>query len=87
MSAIKDFLLNSLSGALETLGESKLEEVLQSLYDKDKVQYEAAVRGGHALVLALQPVVAKTGTKIDDAIVNALADAIKDSAAANDIVL
>ena len=81
------FLLNILSSSLETLGESKLEEVLQQLHDKDKVQYEAAVRGGHALVLALLPVVVKTGTKIDDAIVNALDEAIKKSASDNDVIL
>lgn len=87
MSAFTDFLLNALSGTLATLGESKLEEVLQQLHDKDKVQYEAAIRGGHSLVLALLPIVVKTGTKIDDAIVNALDDAIKVSALANGVIL
>lgn len=87
MSAFSDFLLNTLSGALTTIGESKLEQVLQQLHDKDKAQYEAAIRGGHALVLALLPVVVKTGTKIDDAIINALDDAIKVSASVNGIIL
>ena len=87
MSKFTDFLINSLSSTLETLGESKLEEVLQQLHNKDKVQYEAAIRRGHVLVLALIPVVEKTGTKIDDAIVNALNEAINDSAEANGIVL
>ena len=87
MSAFTDFLINSLSGALETIGETKLEQVLQQLHDKNPVQYEAAVRGGHALVLALQPIVLKTGTKIDDAIVAALDEALTKSAANNGITL
>lgn len=87
MSAFTEFLLSTLSGALTTVGESKLEEVLQQLHDKDPIQYEAAIKGGNALVIALLPCVAKTGTKIDDAIVNALADAIKVSASANNIIL
>jgi len=87
MSAFTDFLINSLSSTLETLGETKLEQVLQQLHDKDKVKYEAAIKGGHALVIALLPIVAKTGTKIDDAIVNALDEAIKVSAEANSVTL
>ncbi len=82
-----DFLLNMLAGTLASVGETKLVEVLQQLHDKDAVQYEAAIRGGHSLVLALLPVVVKTGTKIDDAIVNALDEAIKTSATANGIEL
>lgn len=87
MSAFTDFLFNAFSGALTTVGESKLEEVLQQLHTKDPKEYEAAIRGGNALVIALAPCVAKTGTKIDDAIVNALADAIKVSASMNNIIL
>lgn len=87
MSSFSDFLLNALSGTLTTLGESKLEEVLQQLHDKNRLEYEAAIKGGNALVIALLPCVVKTGTKIDDAIVNALADAIKISALANNVIL
>lgn len=87
MSAFTDFLLNTLSGTLTTVGESKLIEVLQQLHAKDVIQYEAAIRGGHSLVLALLPIVVKTGNKIDDAIVNSLDEAIKVSAKLNDIIL
>jgi len=87
MSAFTDFLLNTLSGALETVGEIKLVEVLQSLHDSNIEEYKAAINGGHALVLVLLPIVAKTGTKIDDAIIKALNEAINTSAAANDIKL
>ncbi len=87
MSAFTEFLINTLSGALTTIGESKLEQVLQQLHDKNPAEYEAAIRGGHALVVALLPLTQKTGTKIDDAFINALEDALNVSAAANGITL
>ena len=87
MSAFTDFLLNTLSGTLETYGESKLVEVLQALHDKDVDNYKAALYGGNALAKALLPVVTKTGTKIDDAIIKALKEAIDASAEANGVDL
>jgi len=87
MANFQDFLLNALSGALETVGESKLDEVLQQLYKDDPVAYKAAIFGGNELVKALLPVTSKTGTKIDDAILKALSEAITQSAAVNGITL
>lgn len=87
MSAFTDFLINSLSGALAQVGEVKLEAVLQSLHTNNVAEWEAAVRGGHALCIALKPLVDGTGTKIDDAILGALHDAIQASATANGITL
>lgn len=80
---MKEFLLNLLSSSLETIGESKLVEVLQQLHDKNPGQYKVAILGGLQLVIALEPVVLGTGTKIDDAIIKALREAIETSAAAN----
>lgn len=82
-----EFLLSTLTGALETIGETKLVEVLQQLHDKNPDQYKAAILGGKAMVTALLPIVQKTGTKIDDAIINALDEAIATSAANNGITL
>lgn len=79
----KELLLSTLTGALETVGETKLLEVLQQLHDKNPEQYAAAIAGGKALVSALQPLVLKSGTKIDDAILAALSEAIAASEAAN----
>lgn len=87
MAAISEFLLNILSGAIESVGESKLVEVLQKLHDNAPDEYRAAIFGGHALASRLKPLVAKSGTKIDDALVDALHDAIHTSAAANGVVL
>lgn len=81
-----DFLLNLFSAALETAGESKLMDLLQELHDSNPADYQGAVTGGHALVKHLLPLVSKSKNKIDDAIVNALNDAIDQSAAANGVV-
>lgn len=82
---MKEFLLNLLSSALESVGESKLEEILQKLHDTHPDQYKGVIYGGQALVNGLLPLVSSTGTKIDDAFLSALSDAIRDSAAANGI--
>jgi hypothetical protein len=87
MSAFTDFLINTLSSSLETIGESKLDELLQTLHDKHPDQYEAAIFGGVALVNALLPLTKTSATKIDDAIVQALDEALKASATANQLVL
>lgn len=84
---MKEVLLNMLSGALATVGELKLIEALQLLKEKDPTQYEAAIRGGHALCKALKPLTDKSKTPIDDAILESLADAVTQSAAANGIEL
>lgn len=82
---MKEFLLNLLTSTLETIGESKLIEILQKLHDKNLAQYKAAIYGGQALCDALGGFVTGTTTKIDDAILGAIRDAIKVSAAANGI--
>lgn len=82
-----DFLVNLFSAALQTAGESKLVEILQDLHDSNKDDYDAAIHGGYALVKHLKPLTDKSKTKIDNAIVDALLDAIQTSANENDVVL
>lgn len=72
-----------MSGAFAEAGESKLEEVLQSLHDKHPDQWKAAIHGGRALVNGLKPIVEKSVNKIDDAFLDALSGAIEDSAKSN----
>ena len=79
----KEILLNALSVSLEVIGETKLVEVLQKLHDADEFQYWEAIKGGRVIVNSLTPIVTKTGTKIDDALISALRDAIETSAEAN----
>lgn len=87
MSAITDLLVNSLSASIEALGESKIIEALQSLHDKNKEQYIVAIKGGYALCNALSPIVIASKTKIDDAIVQSIKEAIEASAETNKVTL
>lgn len=84
---MKQVLLALLASTLETVGEAKLLTVLQELHDKNPALWETAVRGGHSLVTAVQPLVDKTKTPIDDAILKALGEALTSSANANGITL
>lgn len=83
MSDIKETLLNMFSGALETVGEAKFVDLLQKVHDNNPLEYEAAISGGRILVKALKPLVTKTKTSLDDAILNALDQAIETSAEKN----
>lgn len=78
-----EFLLGTLTGVLTTVGESKLEAILQDLHDSNEGDWKAAITGGNALITHLQPLVTKSKTGIDDAIVAAISEAIQASAAAN----
>mgnify|MGYP000945241427 CR=1 FL=1 len=86
-----NFFLELFAGALETLGESKLVEVLQDLHDNDKTEdksdYKSVIFGGYSFVTGIVKFTDRTKTKIDDAIVVSLREAIKASAAANGVEL
>ena len=80
-----EFLLGTLTGVLQTVGESKLEEILQDLHDSNLEDWQAAIEGGEALIKHLLPLVAKSKSKIDDAIVTALSEALQASKDANEV--
>ena len=81
--ALKDFLIEAVAGTIESVAESKLVDVLQKLHASNPEAYWAAIHGGKALCEALKPVVAGTATKIDDAIIAALHDALNTSEVLN----
>lgn len=89
--AFQETILEWLSGALSTLGESKLIEVLQQLHDKDttagKTHYKSVILGGWSFVTGIGTLVSSTKSKIDDAILASLKDAIQQSALANGVTL
>lgn len=80
-----NFLVELFSKTIADAGESKLKEVLQNLHDQNEAEYKAAIYGGHALVKRLRPLVEKSKTSIDDAVLGAIDDAINESAKANGI--
>lgn len=83
MSDVKETILNLFSATIESIGESKLVDLLQQLHDKSPIEYQAAISGGRVLIAALLPLVTKTKTSLDDAILGALDEAIKTSAEKN----
>lgn len=86
-----NFLLELLAGSLAEVGESKLVEVLQELHDKDKTEdksdYKSVILGGLSFVTGISKLTSKTKSKLDDALVSSIKDAIEASAKANDIDL
>lgn len=84
---MKEVLLALLSGALETVGESKLVEVLQKLAEKDFEKYKNAIQGGYSLAKLLVDFSEDSKTPIDDAIANSLKEAIEKSAEMNSVEL
>ena len=89
--ANSNFLLELLSGALGSAGESKLLEVLQQLHDNDKTtektDYKSAIIGGYSFCVGISKLVTASKTKIDDSILTALQEAITESAKANGVKL
>lgn len=83
---LKELLLQTLLPTLEVIGESKLVEALAALKANDPVAYKAAVEGGTVFCEAILPIVKKSKTPIDDAILTSLIDALAQSEA-NDLNL
>ena len=84
---MKEFFLNLLSNTLESVGESSLITILQKLHDTDLPKYKATIFAGEALVDGLLPLVTNSKTKIDDAFIKSLGEAIQQSALNNSIEL
>lgn len=82
-----NFLVEMLSSTLATAGESQLVKVLQELHDSNPDAYKDALTGGYSLVKHLRPLVLKSKTKIDDAVISGLMDALVNSAALNGVEL
>jgi hypothetical protein len=80
-------ILNILAGAFTSAGKEAVVAVLQKLHDNDPKNYKVALLGGRLLSTAMDPVVDKTKTKIDDALVDGIGEAVKKSAELNNIDL
>lgn len=89
--AANNFLLELLSGALASIGESKLVEVLQLLHDNDKTpdksKYHSVILGGYSFCVGISSLTDSTKSKIDDAIVGSIKEAIETSAKTNGVTL
>lgn len=85
MSAFTDFLVGTLTGTIQTIGESKLESILQDLHDSNETDYKATIALGVAFFAKISPLVEKSKNKIDDAILGAMKDAVEKSAKLNGV--
>ena len=83
----KEFLLDTMVGALEELGEQKLVEALQKLHDSNPVLYPTVLKAGLVFCDGIQPCVDKSKSKIDDAVIAGVKEAILASAEANGVDL
>lgn len=82
-----NFLVELLAGTIESIGESKLVEVLQKCHDKNPATFATKVKALHEGLAWLQPEVEKSKTKIDDAVLKALLEALETSASTNGVTL
>ena len=87
MSAFKEYLVNAMTDSIATIGESKMEAVLQTLHDKNPEAHKAVIEAGKLIVEHLQPIVLSTKTTIDDMALSIIWDAVRASAKANNIPL
>lgn len=87
MSVVLDFLVKIFESALETEGETLLDAQLQVLHDKNLSEYNAAIFGLNAGVIALSKLTSAKPGSIADIAVKALAEAVTLSAQQNGITL
>lgn len=87
MNVFLKAILEGAASMFANAGEDQLEVVLQKLHDQNKPLWLSCVFGGYAFALGLTPLVLKTGTKVDDAFLNAVKEAVVTNAAANGVTL
>lgn len=84
---VKGLLLDALAGTLEAVEESAIVAGLQHLHESDVDTYKAVVYCGYAFAKGLSKWAVSTPNKIDDAVYASIMNAVKTSAAANNIEL
>lgn len=86
-SKLSEIIIAALTPALETIGESKLEALLQNIHDKNPTMFATRLQGAHSLFVELQSEAATSKTPIDDAVAGAVVEAIEASAKTNSVTL
>ena len=83
-----DFLVGIFSGAIKTLIKERLIAALAALKAKDEKAYRTALTGLYPVIdVQLEDITDKTKTKADDVVVDAIKEAMEESAAANGVTL
>lgn len=84
---VGELIISSLAGPLETIASAKLQELFDKLHDKNPDGLAPTLKSLHIGAMELKTLTDKTKTKIDDAIVDAMIDAVEASADKYDIEL
>lgn len=85
MSQVSDFIVNIFAPMIELAGEQALDPVLDDLKASNPADYQAAMDGAHALFIHLQPILAKSNSKLLIGLIGALEAEITANAAKNGI--
>lgn len=81
MSKITDLLVSAFMPVVKSVAKDKLVELLDQLQQKNEASYKTALTALYPVVdVQLEDVTEKTETTIDDSIVDALKEAIEESA-------
>jgi len=80
MSKLGDLLILAVLPAVQSVETDKLTELLDKFHDDNPELHKSTLQAGWAFIDNLQSVVDKTKTKIDNALVQGIEDAIVASA-------
>lgn len=81
------FIADLFVGPVTAAAKLSLENGLQKLHDSDPQRYKQALLIAKAFVNIMEPVVDKTKTRLDDHAIQAVEDAVTDSAEKNSVDL
>ena len=88
ISPIVEGILNGLAFPLRLLATQQLVDLLEKLYVKDKNAHSTVLNALYpAIDIHLEELTTKSKTKLDDAIIEAVKDAVTTSASAHNVVL
>ena len=86
-AAAPGFLLEVLAGALGQVLAGSMQPLLQKICDKAPKRFPAKIKAFYAVLVELRDITDETKTKIDDAAVSSLIDAVMSVAKANGVTL
>ncbi len=84
---VGELIINTLAPTLGVVATNKLVDLFEKMWDKDNEKATAALKAMYIGVVQLQNLTDDTKTKIDDALVDAIRNAIEQSAAEHGITL
>lgn len=88
MSKITDVIVSALAPVVKSVAKDKLVELLDQLKEKNEANYKTTLVSLYPIIdVQLEGVTDKTKTNIDDAVVDALKEAIEESATKNSVTL